>query len=300
MRRMFKKVIGVCSRFYDDRMMHTIFIDKFQDDWIDWLDSTLAQVRPAENLILLLDGAFIPGIHNAVRKARPGDSEVHRLFDFTGNDNEKAQNVSPMVIQYAPHHPVFKKVLTQFDGNPMVSAIITTETAEMLAARLAAWCLVECDGQTFNFRFPDTRRFPGIFKALTEKQRQELAGPARQWSYIGRNGFWQSIDINPSETPVAIAAKLNESQFAAIVEDSQADEILYVLQCQARQWPRQHSEVHATIVRAIAAAKVLDLEGSRLNSWCEACVDNGLEDDPVLASDACKAWASGENASSQY
>jgi hypothetical protein len=68
-------------------------------------------------------------------------------------------------------------LLDKCSGWPMMCAIETPESQAELAARLAAWCVVEVDDQRFNFRFPDTRRLPAIFDALTPTQRAEFAGP---------------------------------------------------------------------------------------------------------------------------
>lgn len=108
----------------------------------------------------------------------------------------------------------------------MVSVIETRENKSELAERLAAWCVIEADGQRFTLRFPDTRRLPTIFSVLTHEQKGQMAGPAKRWSFVGRDGTWQQPPVVSAVCAVVDKPALDEWQFAKLVGDSESDEML--------------------------------------------------------------------------
>lgn len=267
-----------------------MFIDQYDCCWINWLDQTATTINPAERLILLIDGAFKPGIHRAIRDALNGDHPVCLLFETLKSCSDDARDVSPIVFQFQHHHPALKKTLLCCDGMPMVSAMVTSESCEMLAARLAEWCIVECGDQSFNFRFPDTRRLPAIFNVLNAEQRHQLVGPCSQWAYIGRDGSWQSLPVVPTRTSAATQVKLNAAQFAEIVDDCRADEILFVLASRGQQWPYRHSELHAITEHAITLARRTQLDESLITEWCERCLDHRQNTASMPTEQDCMQW----------
>jgi hypothetical protein len=48
----------------------------------------------------------------------------------------------------------------------MLSAIVTSDSIDVLAEQLAAWCTMVTGGDYFNFSFYDTQRLPAIFAGL--------------------------------------------------------------------------------------------------------------------------------------
>ena len=186
-----------------------MLIDPFHANWLTDLTAHHASLPPGAGVHLLIDGAFRPGLFREL------DKKPLVLFESLPGCSEETRDVSPFVLTFEPTDHSLRRVLSRIDGFPMVSAITTFETAERLAERLAAWCVVEADGQRFNFRFSDTRRLPDIFGVLTNQQQTEIAGKAVGWRYIGRNGKWSEIRYEPpaGECPITARAKLDQSQF---------------------------------------------------------------------------------------
>lgn len=152
--------------------------------------------------------------------------------------------------------------------------------------RLAAWCVLEADGQNFNFRFPDTRRLPGMLKALSAQQMAHFVGPVGTWQSMGRNGQWQvplaleRLPLLPATQP--LDTRLTAAQFNAMLADGEADGILLALQDRGHTWNRPHSKVYAAIAQALHiadAAQALALDDAKRMDWCEAC----LADPALLA-----------------
>ena len=251
-----------------------MLIDPFVTDWMGWLNAKAAHMIADANLYLLLDGVFVPGLHRTLKAALPKDQELTLLFESLPGCSEEARDVSPLVMPYVADNGGLAKVLGRCSGWPMVSAIVTPESIGELTGRLAAWCVVEVDDQHFNFRFPDTRRLPGIFNALSPDQRGELAGPATAWYYIDRNGSWKALLVPQSDRPAAVSPSLDATQFSAMVGDSEADEVIMLLQDRGRQWEQAHSTIHGLVSEALQAANESRLETDLRVDWCEACIDD--------------------------
>jgi hypothetical protein len=241
-----------------------MFIDAFAQDWLHDLDARAEQIAPAHRLYLLLDGAFVPGLHTMLAL----DHKVS-LFESLPGCTEQAVDVSPFLTPFDPADQTLRSLLRRCNRWPMVSVIETPESLEHLAARLSAWCVVEADGQRFNFRFPDTRRLPGIFNTLNPKQRALLAGPAQRWSYIGRDGLWYELQVEGSGTEIAADAVLDERQFAILVSDSEADELMVLLGDRGHEALRHPSRSHALLSSALRAARLAKLTDDEVPGWCE-------------------------------
>ncbi len=251
-----------------------MFIDPFTTDWLEWLESKTVGKAANEHMYLFLDGAFVPGLHRAIRTAHPASEGPALLFETLPGCSEEVRDVSPLLVSYTASNTELRHALMRCNGWPMFSAIITPESLDEMKQRLAAWCVVEVDNQRFNFRFPDTRRLPGIFTALIPDQRAELAGPASAWHYIGRDGSWKSLPMPCLYRPVAESPVLDAVQFAAMVDDSEADEVLLLLQDRGRRWERSHSQLYAQVSDALRVAKEACLETELRVDWCEACMDD--------------------------
>jgi hypothetical protein len=86
----------------------------------------------------------------------------------------------------------WREVLRLTDGWLMLSLIVTLESLDEMAQRLHPWCLVNADGQSFVFRFPDTRRLPCVVEVLTPEQHGAFFGPVLAWRYRTRTAQWRS------------------------------------------------------------------------------------------------------------
>jgi hypothetical protein len=151
----------------------------------------------------------------------------------------------------------------------MVNVIETPEPWPDLAARLAAWCVIEADGQRFNLRFADTRRLPAVLMTLTALQRRQFAGPAVSWSYIARDGTWRTLALDGSSEDIASDPQLDDVQFGALVEDSRADEILARLSASPGRIPFLPSKAYTLISSALTSASKTGLSDNELVDWCE-------------------------------
>jgi hypothetical protein len=241
-----------------------MLIDAFSEDWLDVLYQRAAELPVARKMYLLLDGAFVPGLHRRLHVERKAI-----LFAALRGCTDEVRDVSPFLAPFSPDEKVLKSLLSRSNRWPMVSVIATPELLEQLTDRLAAWCVVEADGQRFNFRFPDTRRLPAIFGTLSPVQRAQIAGPATSWSFIGRDGRWCELELDGCDMDIAAEPVLDQRQFAHLVADSRVDEVLVLLNDRGAQVFRHPSRSHALLMAALRAAHMEQLPDDALLDWCE-------------------------------
>ena len=252
-----------------------MLIDVYAHGWLDELASRASSLPDRHELLLLIDGAFVPGLH---RRLPPERTAL--LFETLPGCSDQVRDVSPFLTPLILGDAALVKVLRQCDRWPMLSSIETPETLAQLASRLAAWCIVESDGQRFNFRFADTRRLPGIVQALNGAQRSQFAGPVLGWSYVGREGAWRRLEFESEHVDPASDPRLSDQQFARMVDDSFADEVMAALAlrgCAVRDRP---SQSYARISHAIAAARAASLPDEEVLNWCEWLWWRGWADAP--------------------
>jgi hypothetical protein len=263
-----------------------MLIDTFTPDWQDHLIKQQSELAPGRRLFLLLDGAFVPNLYREVQKALTAPDDVALLFEQLPGCTDNTRSVSPFLAPYSGALFLMTLALKKCSGWPMVSAIETTETMADLRVRLGAWCVIENDGQRFNFRFPDTRRLPAIFDCLTIPQRGSLVGPAVRWSYIGRTGAWRELPLPQSTGDVAEEPTLDDTQFAALVGDSEVDETIVLLRDRGRLPAQLLSNIYANVQAAMRIATLAKLDQDLHLDWCSHCLKNGV---PQEEHDAVKA-----------
>jgi hypothetical protein len=252
-----------------------MLIDPFHANWLTDLTAHHASLPPGAGVHLLIDGAFRPGLFREL------DKKPLLLFESLPGCSEETRDVSPFVLKFEPTDHSLRRVLSRSDGFPMVSAITTFETAERLAERLAAWCVVEADGQRFNFRFSDTRRLPDIFGVLTNQQRGEIVGNAIRWRYMGRDGKWSEIPYEPhaDEFPITARAKLDAGQFKRLISDSEPDEMWARLEYRGETTHLPASQRHALLSSALSLARERKINGDDTILWCAACLSMNTTND---------------------
>jgi hypothetical protein len=256
-----------------------MLIDTFAEDSLAVLTARAADLPPSHHLYLLVDGAFVPGLHKLLRE----DAKAI-LFESLPGCNDETRDASPFLTPLSLPDKTVVRLLKRCDGWPMVSAIETTETLRELAERLAAWCVVEADGQRFNFRFADTRRLPAIFNTLSALQRASFAGPAVRWSYVARDGRWRELEIDGASAEIATEPVLDQRQFSVLVDDSRVDEVMVRLADRGNAMHAHPSRSHALLISAIRAADAAKLDDQRLLDWCEWYWRNdALQDESATA-----------------
>lgn len=68
--------------------------------------------------------------------------------------------------------------------------------------------------------------------------------------------------------------RLTAAQFAALVNDSDTDGILTILDDRGYPWTHQHSVNHATVAQALKVfADLVEDEPTKVD-WCEACLSD--------------------------
>ncbi|QOL51634.1 DUF4123 domain-containing protein [Massilia litorea] len=240
-----------------------MLIDPFNEKFLDELDMRAAEMAAPNKLYLLIDGAFVPGLHKTLA------SEVKSLlFAYLPGFNDETADASPFLTPYVTQDKPMRRLLRRCSGWPMLSLIETPESLVELSARLSAWCVVEADGQRFNFRFPDTRRLPTIYQTLDATQRAKFAGPARRWSYVGREGAWAEFDVTAANAEPADNPALSERQFAALVDDSRADELLALFSDWGYELGKRPSVSHACVAAALHVAVSVKLPEDDVLPWC--------------------------------
>lgn len=254
-----------------------MLIDPFQPRWQSDLKRLHTALPHGASLMLLIDGAFVPTIFQQL-----GDEcQPILLFEFLPGCSEQARDVSPFIVPYEPRNQSLALLVSRCSGWPMLSALATYESAEQLAKRLAAWCIVEVDGQSFNFRFPDTRRLPAIFDTLTQQQRGNLIGDAIGWHYIRREGDWSSLPLQSSTVPISMPEKttLDQHQFGQLLKDSEADEMWVQLLDRGVQTHLLPSQRHTLLSNALCVADKNGLDDLLRIAWCMDCIQGAYESD---------------------
>lgn len=272
-----------------------MFIDTFSTHWQHLLDERHERLDNNTQLYLLLDGVFVPDLYRAVQPAL-GGKWVSLLFERLPSCSDATRAVSPFLLPYRPASAQLAHALSRCSGWPMVSAIETSESIEEVTARLAAWCVVENDGQRFNFRYPDTRRLPGLWAALTPLQRRTLAGPASSWCYMDRDGTWQALPLPRDSHPIADRPQLDHQQFAIMVADSEADEIMTLLRSRGRLPEMKPSQQYALVHDALRLAKIDQLGIELYPEWCDFFLHKGLRMDDSAGAVMLGAWRAAEMA----
>lgn len=239
-----------------------MLVDPYEKCWLDQLtDATY----------LLFDGVFVPGLHRRIQAVMPLTDAPSLLFEVLPGCSDSTRDVSPFLLRYQPANSRLRTVLEKCSGWPMICAIDTAESQAELTERLAAWCVVEVDDQRFNFRFPDTRRLPAIFGALSVEQRAAFAGPATRWSYIDRSGKWQELAVTGTPCTIAERPRLDDHQFAKLVSDSEADEVISILAYRGYGFGL-HSYDFAIVSLALRVAHNASMDTVSKVAWCESCL----------------------------
>lgn len=248
-----------------------MLIDPFQPDCQSELIRRHAALPSGVGLVLLIDGAFIPKLVRQLGNA----CKPILLFELLPGCSKEARDVSPFLVSFDPGDKLLLRLLTRCSGWPMLSVLTTYESVEHLAKRLVAWCIVDVEGQSFNFRFPDTRRLPMIFETLTRQQRGELTGNAIGWHYIARNGNWSSLPLEASTIPLSVSDRptLDETQFGKMLRDSEPDEMWVQLLDRGVRTHLLPSQRHTVLSNAIHVADESDLDDLLKIDWCIDCLE---------------------------
>lgn len=249
--------------------------DPYDECWLDRLASPDNGATQSPAPYLLIDGVFVPGLHRRIGTVMPSTDAPSLLFEALPGCSDGTREVSPFLVRYQPSNSRLRTLLEKCSGWPMICAIETPESQAELTERLAAWCVVEVDDQRFNLRFPDTRRLPAIFGALSSEQRAAFAGPATGWSYIDRSGKWQELAMPGTPCAIVDRPRLDHQQFAKLVDDSEADEVISILVHRGHEIGK-HSHDYATISLALRIARDTRMDTVSRVAWCESCLNEGL------------------------
>jgi len=254
-----------------------MLINSFQPDWQSDLNRRHEALPHGARLVLLIDAAFSPKIFRQLGST----CNPILLFELLPACSKEAKDVSPFVVSFDPTDKSLVRLLALCSGWPMLSVLTTYESAEQLAKRLAAWCIVEVDGQNFNFRFPDTRRLPVIFETLIQQQRREMIGNTIEWHYISRDGSWSSLPVEPWTFPLPISDKatLEQSQFGKLLTDSEPDEMWVQLLDRGVRTHLLPSQRHAVLSYALHVADKDGLDDLSQIAWCMDCIEKSCQSD---------------------
>jgi len=262
-----------------------MLIAPFVDSWMDELCARTRDLATGQRLHLLVDGAFIPGLHRGIHP----DRKI-MLFASLPGCSDEALDLSSFLMSFDPDDPSVRRILQRCSGWPMVSVIQTHEDVKQLAARMAEWTIVEADGQRFHLRFADTRRIPAIVRALDPGQRAQFLGPATNWACVTRSGTWQEIRLDGADAEVAAFPALDARQFGELVEDSRIDEMqaLFMRRHPGPFMPAcQGYEVLSLALQAAANGRLTE---PALLDWCEFLWWEGQMATPSTVADKFAIW----------
>lgn len=257
-----------------------MLIEPFVNGWMDALRVRAQELPTGQRLHMLIDGAFVPGLHRGIHP----DRKV-MLFASLPGCSEESLDLSSFLTPFDPEDPSTRRMLHRCSGWPMVSVIQTHEDMKQLAARMAAWTVIEADGQRFHLRFADTRRIPAFVQALEPGQRAQFLGPATSWACIIRSGVWQEIRLDGADADIATSPSLDARQFGLLVEDSRIDEML-ALFMQRHPGPSMPAPQRYDVLSlALQVAKKEGLAEPAMLDWCEfAWREDKAETGSTLAS----------------
>lgn len=209
------------------------WIDAFDPHWLDELDRHAQQTPQGLAVLLVLDAAFAPGLAEQLRQA--GGSPELVWSRLPSSMSPEALAVSPLVLTYHSGHAALRAVLQTCSTRPMVTAVRTHESPAALADRLARWSIVDAAGTLFHLRWADTRRLPKLAEVLQPQQRSALIGAAQAWWCIGRDGRWLALPLGDGDQAMDPSAALtppvlSPQQVAALIDDSEPDEMLAMLE----------------------------------------------------------------------
>lgn len=248
-----------------------MLIEPHVSGWMEMLCARSPAVADDEHLYLLVDGAFIPGIHRHIHPERKA-----MLFASLPGCSSEALDMSPFLTPWDAQNKNLRRLLERCSGWPMVSVIQTGEPLPKLAARLAAWSVVEADGQRFHLRYADTRRLPAIVEAMSGEQRAQMLGPAVNWAYSGRDGAWHQLRFDGADTDAAAHPSFDERQFGTLVEDSRVDEMLALFAQRDAGPPKPPLQSYQLVSQALAIASGASLPDAELLAWCEFVWHEGV------------------------
>jgi hypothetical protein len=239
----------------------------------DWKETLHASLSGSDGFIY----ALVEGVHNEAfyRKLKKLDGPRYQpLYATAPSADEETLGLGPILVQYgAEFHKQWNALLEMTDGLPALSIIVSPETMNELAARLIPWCVVDADDYTVALSFADTRILPALVEALDARQRGEFFGPARRWTYPGRDATWVELPSQPEQAlPPAEKVTLTAKQVSVLMAASEGDSIIhqmnqYVGKPLAKYTPY---DAHLMITRWLKLANHVKIEsnGDRL-ALCE-------------------------------
>lgn len=264
-----------------------MLIDNFESNCITDVSGRLKEVLPHNHLYLLVDGAFVNDIHKIIC-----NDKKRILFEMLPSCSDEVKAVSPFLMEYDSNDRRHASLLTRCRGWPMLSVIETPENLDELHIRLAAWCVVDVDGMSFNFRFSDTRRLPSIFQTFTGEQRAHFVGPAVRWSYIHRDGSWRDLTLSLKHSTYVSTDNfhptLTNLQFTELVNDSRADELLSIMAYRGDEPLCSHSQRWKSMVVALRVAA--EMSDPNVDEWVIWFVKSKFSDSEAQAKTELDRW----------
>lgn len=259
--------------------------------WLDDFEGQIAILReqwPDAATFALFDCAFSERCHTEIKRSR---LDARCLFDLSTNPSPELQAVSPTLVPLMRAAAAsWREAASHTDGYPMLSVIVTPESLDELAQRLHPWCIVKADGEPYVFRFPDTRRLPGVVDALTPEQHAAFFGPAHAWLVRTRSANWARLPLPKSPLPPAEEVNLSAEQYAQLMDDAEADEIIANLHVHEPALIRQYepAEAYERVAHALKRADFYGIEQTDRAQWCRLLVQQPMleqmpEAAPILA-----------------
>lgn len=251
--------------------MQSKLISEHEPGWLDTLREeieSLESTRPNVHVLALIDCVFNERCHAAIRKYH---LQSRSLYDLSASPSHELQAVSPTLVPLVPTEaPAWREVLRHTDGWPMLSMIVTPESLDDVARRLGAWCIVSADGQPFVFRFPDTRRLPGVVDVLTPEQHAAFFGPAIAWRFRTRSAQWAELSLPETALPISDEVKLSAEQCARLIGDSEADEVVAHLNIHDPSLIRQFkpAEAYSVVAHGLRRADFYGIADLDRLQWC--------------------------------
>ncbi|NWO55500.1 DUF4123 domain-containing protein [Chromohalobacter israelensis] len=208
-------------------------IDHYSAEWVSetqaMIEGWLAQ-EPQPYVYFLLDASFRHETMLALIRELWPEGRWRSLYQDAANTGERILAVSPLLLAIDEDSlERLEAIAQETSGQPMLSLIVSDEPLDALWQRLAAFRIVTVQETRYVLRLADTRRLPQIAEMLTQAQRAQLTSRMSVWRYIGRDGDWHSLAIDPASSAppnTMTLLRLDERQTRILLDMNRIDALI--------------------------------------------------------------------------
>ncbi|QFZ84448.1 hypothetical protein GFK26_17580 [Variovorax paradoxus] len=236
-------------------------VEKIQS-LVEW-HQRVASKAPRDTIWAVVDGAIL-GAEGLTRlQAIYGDPV--RAFDNTALADYEELGLLLWPLSHLVEKDSAESLRLALSGKPGLSFARTEDSLALLTCTLT-WltAVVAEDDLPLYLRVGDTRVLPSVIQHLRPEQHAILQGAVKEWVWFDRACALRVVrsDGGPASPVPAESCRIDDAQYAALLEDAEAD----LLHAELRRalpeshTPRRSSELHSWLEKIIARAEALGLQ----------------------------------------